>query len=219
MNENKKTLILIASAAVLAVLAAVTSPRAPQAAIVSDQGKAFYPDFTSGLAATSLEVSEYDEKRAKANIFKVAMAGGRWSIPSHHDYPADAEKKLGRVAASMVDIRKETFRTDRPQDYKDLGVLDPLDPNVGGEGRGRRVILKDTGGRVLCDYIFGKETKEGSGVRYVRVPDQKKVYSAHVKLEISTKFEDWIELDLLKATQPSIRKVAIDNYSIDLDQG
>jgi hypothetical protein len=219
MNESNKTLILGAAAVVLAILAGVSSPRRPETAIVSDQGKAFYPEFTNGLKATSLEVSEYDEKRAKANVFKVAMVGGRWCIPSHHDYPADAEKKLGKVAASMVDLRKETFRSDRPQDYEALGVLDPLDTNVGAAGRGRRVILKDAGGKILCDYIFGKETKEGSGVRYVRVPDQKKSYSAHVKLEISTKFEDWIETDLLKVTQPSIRKLTIDNYSIDLDQG
>jgi hypothetical protein len=215
MSESKKTLILGGAAVVLAILAGVSSPRRPETAIISDQGKAFYPEFTSGLKATSLEVSEYDEKRAKANVFKVAMVGGRWCIPSHHDYPADAEKKLGKVSASMVDVRKETFRSDRPQDYEALGVIDPLDTNAGAAGRGRRVILKDAGGRILCDYIFGKETKDGSGVRYVRVPDQKKTYSAHVKLEISTKFEDWIETDLLKATQPSIRKLTIDNYSID----
>jgi hypothetical protein len=215
----KRTLTFVGVAAVLVLLAFATSPRTPNAEALRDQGGAFFPEFTDATRATSLEVGEYDEKRAKLNRFNVALVDGKWSIPSHHNYPADAKDRLGKVAASMVGILKETLRSERPQDHELFGVLDPYDENAGAAGRGRRVTLKDVNGRVLADYIFGKETRDGSGTRYVRVPDQKRTYTTKAKLDFSTKFEDWIETDLLKATQPSIRRVTIDNYSIDLERG
>ena len=214
MNELQKTLAFAGAAVVLALLAFLTAPSRPEAAAFADQGRPFYPEFKDPRKAASLEVGEYNDKLARIQRFKVALAGGKWSIPSHHGYPADAKDRLGKVAASMIDLKKETLRSERPQDHEALGVIDPLDENAGAAGRGRRVTLKDAGGVVLADFIFGKETKDGSGTRYVRVPDQKKTYAIKTKIEISTKFEDWIETDLLQVSQAAIRKITIDNYSI-----
>ncbi|HVR83887.1 MAG TPA: hypothetical protein VMU54_06210, partial [Planctomycetota bacterium] len=98
----------------------------------------------------------------------------------------------------------------------EFGVGDPQDANAQGrKGRGKRVKLFDAAGAILADYIFGKETKEGAEYRYVRVPDQKQTWAVKVKPDISVKFEDWVETDLLKIGGASLRKVLIDRYSFD----
>ena len=47
------------------------------------------------------------------------------------------------------------------------------------------------------------------------MPDQKRVYVARIDVDISTKFEDWIEKDLLQVERCKIDKVVLNDYSID----
>jgi hypothetical protein len=56
-------------------------------------------------------------------------------------------------------------------------------------------------------------------VRYLRDPRNKRVYAAKLDGEVSTKFADWIETDLLKASSWDIAKITMDNYSIDEQTG
>ena len=56
---------------------------------------------------------------------------------------------------------------------------------------------------------------ERPGFRFVRVPDQKRVYAARFGAEISTAFEDWIETDLLQLDVASITSITNDAYSVD----
>jgi hypothetical protein len=219
VNETRKTLTFAAVAAVLAAAALMSAPRNPSSEVFSDQGKAFYPDFTDPLKAAALEVVEFLENSGEARPFKVELKDGKWSIPSHHNYAADAKDRLAKTAAGVIDLRKDAIRSDRPQDHELLGVIDPLEKGGPLKGRGKRVTLKDRDGNVLADFIFGKETRDGSGAYYVRVPGKTRTYAVKRKVEISAKFEDWIETDLLQLSQYDIRKVAIDNYSIDEDSG
>lgn len=219
MKETRKTLTFAAVAAVLAAAALMTTPRNPSSEVFSDQGKPFYPDFTDPLKAAALEVVEFLENSAEARPFKVELRDGKWSIPSHHNYPADAKDRLAKTAAGVIDLRKDAIRSDRPQDHELLGVIDPLEKEGPLKGRGKRVTLKDKDGNVLADFIFGKETRDGSGAYYVRIPGKTRTYAVKRKVEISSKFEDWIETDLLQLSQYDIRKVAIDHYSIDEERG
>jgi len=216
--EARKTLLFAGSAGVLALLAAFTgwTPAAPVE--LAEQGKPFYEAFSDPLKATALEVIDYDELTGSPRPFKVELADGRWSIPSHHNYPADAKDRLAKTAKSVIDLRKETFRSDRAQDHESMGVVDPLDPEAPGtKGRGRRVRFFDSGGIILADFIIGKEA--GEGRRYVRVPGDRKTWAVKTEAEISAKFEDWVETDLLQLASSSIRRVVIDKYSFDAAEG
>jgi hypothetical protein len=214
MNEMKRTLIFAGLGVVLALLAIVTRPGGThEAATLSDLGQEFYPRFKDPLAATSLEITDYDEANAQPRRFKVELQPGKgWVIPSHYGYRADAKDRMKNAADSVIDLKKETLRSERPQDFEAMGVVDPSDESAGTKGRGKRIVLRDLTGQVLVDYIFGRETKEGSGMRFVRLPDQKRTYATHWKADISTNFEDWVERDLLKLTQSSVRRITIDNY-------
>jgi len=217
-KELKKTSIFAGVAAVLVLLAVVTSPRPRAAAEFKAQGEEFYPAFKDPLKVAALEVIEYDELTGTPKPFKVQVVNGLWSIPSHHNYPADGKDRLAKTAASVMDLKKERIASDNPKEHEEFGVVDPLDPAAKGtRGRGKRVRLFDASGSTLADYVFGKDTKEGGGHRYVRVPDQKQTYAVKVTPEISVKFEDWVETDLLKVGSATVKKVTIDRYSFNID--
>ncbi len=65
------------------------------------------------LAPTSLEVVEYDEDTGTVHPFKVQQVDGKWSIPSHSNYPTDAERQLGEAAASVFELQKLSLVTQR----------------------------------------------------------------------------------------------------------
>jgi len=219
-SEGKKTGIFAGVAVVLIALAIATAPHTSQtSAVFASQGSEFYPGFKDPLKAAALEVIEYDELSSAPKPFRVQVVNGQWSIPSHENYPADGKDRLAKTAASVIDLKKDRLASDNPKDYEELGVVDPLDPNAKGtKGRGKRVRIFDQAGSILADYVFGKETKEGGDQRYIRVPDQKQTWAVKVKPDISVKFEDWVETDLLKFGSTSVRKVAIDKYSFDAVQ-
>ncbi|RPJ58541.1 MAG: hypothetical protein EHM23_17260, partial [Acidobacteria bacterium] len=93
MRERLVTLVFVAVAAALAVTAALVQPESATQALFDDQGQAFYPKFIDPLVCKALEVVAYDETTATARPFKVEFQNRRWSLPSHFNYPADAQNR------------------------------------------------------------------------------------------------------------------------------
>ncbi|RKX25186.1 MAG: hypothetical protein DRP45_06540 [Candidatus Zixiibacteriota bacterium] len=216
MSESRKTLLFASAAVILALLAFVVAPKRITPDAFLDQGEAFYPEFSDPNEATTLEVVGYDEASGTTTPFKVTFKGDRWTIPSHHDYPADGKDRLAQTAAGMIDIKKDDFRTSNVADHESCGVVDPLDESTAGlSGRGSRVSLKSEGDEVLADFIFGYEVPEREGFRFVRVPGQNRVYASRVNIDISTRFGDWIETNLLEIKKPRIEKIVLNDYSIN----
>jgi hypothetical protein len=215
MSEIKKTMTFGGAALVLALLALITAPRQSTPDAFVDQGEAFFPDFTDPNVATTLEVIEYSDETAAASPFKVAFQDGRWTIPSHHDYPADGKDRLAKTAAGVIGITKDDFRSDNVSDHEVCGVIDPLDETTTLQGRGKRVTIKGEGEEVLADLIIGNELPDRENFHFVRVPGQKRVYASKIDIDISTKFEDWIEKDLLLVEQGDIDQVILQDYSIN----
>ncbi len=215
MNENKKTLAFAGAAVVLAALALIFAPRRITPEAFLEQGELFFPEFTDPNDAKTLEVLDFDEATGAARPFKVTFKDGRWTIPSHHDYPADAKDRLARTAAGVIDIKKDDFRSDNVSDHGACGVIDPLDETAGLTGRGQRVTIKGSNQQVLADFIIGLPVENREGFRFVRVPDQKRVYATRMDVDISTEFSDWIEADLLKVDKNKIDQVELQDYSIN----
>jgi hypothetical protein len=216
MSEIKLTGIFAAVALVLAALAFLVSPGRITPEAFMDQGETFFPQFTDPNLATSLEVIDYDEQAGLARPFKVNFKDGRWTIPSHNDYPADGKDRLAKTAAGVIDIKKDDYRTGLVSDHEACGVIDPLDqsaPNL--KGRGSRITMKDKDGTTLADFIIGKQVPDRQGFRFVRVPGENRVYASRINLDISTKFADWIEASLLEVEAKKIQRVVLDNYSIN----
>jgi hypothetical protein len=216
MNETKTTLWFAGSAIVLLILAILLAPGRITPSAFLDQGQPFFPAFTDPNAATTLEIVGFDEATGAPRPFKVTFTGGRWTIPSHHDYPADAKDRLAKTAAAVIEIKKDDFRSDNVADHELCGVVDPLDETAAGAtGRGQRVTFKDAQNNVLADFVIGKAVEGRPGFRFARVPGQKRTYAVRMNFDLSAKFEDWIDADLLQIDKGKISQVALHDYSIN----
>lgn len=216
MSEIRRTIIFCAVAVVLVVLAVFSAPRRVTPDAFLDQGESFFPGFTDPNAARTLEVIDFDEETGSAKPFKVTYKDGIWTIPSHHNYPADGKDRLAETAAGIIGIKKDDYRSDNVSDHEACGVVDPLDENaLSLKGRGQRVTIKGENDVVLADFIVGLPVEGRDNMRFVRVPGQKRVYASLMDLDISTRFEDWIFTDLLEINKDDIENLVLKDYSIN----
>lgn len=222
MNEYAKTGLFVAGAAVLVFLASVTGSHGVQHQLFLDEGELMFPQFTDPGQAVDLTVIEFDSANNDVKPFNVTRdAKGVWTIPSHSNYPADAKTRMAQAASMFIGTRKDRVISDSPEDYPKFGVVDPQDASAQTEGRGMRVTIKDSAGTALVDVILGKTVEGKTDTRYVRFPDKskKRVYAVKLPGELSKKFEDWIERDLLKTSSYDLEQIVFDNYSVDEDRG
>lgn len=216
MSETRKTATFGIVAVALALAALLTTPGRATPDDFLDRGEPFFPEFTDPNTATTLEVIDFDAETATARPFKVTFKDGRWTIPSHYDYPADGADRLAETAAGLIGIVKDDYRSSNAADHESFGVVGPLDDTATSlEGRGQRITLRDARDRVLADLIVGDPVEGRPNMRFVRVPDQARVYVSRMDLEISTRFEDWIERDLLQLTRDDVLQITLKDYSID----
>jgi hypothetical protein len=221
MQETTRTLVFLGVAALSVALAGAMhwATRPVPLAEFSDVGEEFFPEFDDPTAATGLRVAAYNQDAARVDIFNIEKKDGLWRIPSHHNYPADGEERLAKSATSIIGIRRDALVSTSADDFRRLGVLDPLDEQITGtEGRGSRITLlqADT---PLADYIVGTKIEGQEDVYHVRRPDESRTYRATLKLDLSTKFADWIKPGLLDVTRSDLREIVIDRYSIDESRG
>lgn len=220
MTEIQRTAAFAVTAALSLVVAWAAAPGTPKAPKTFENvGQEFYPDFKDADAAKQLDVIAYNSDTAEARVFGVAYKDGQWRIPSRHNYPADGKDRLAKCAASMINLKREVLAGPRAAEHAEFEVVDPLDDKSESLKRGQRITLKDEAGKTLADYIIGKSVPNRSGYYYIRRPDEDATYEAKVELQLSTKFADWIEPDLLKLDGFKLTNITVDNYSVDTEQG
>ena len=216
MNQNTKTALFAAAAVTVLLVAWLVRPGTPAVDANYDINKPFFPDFSDPLAAVSLEVAKFDEALAAKSEFKIAQKNGLWVIPSHNSYPADAQSQMKSAASLLIGLQKLGVVTGDKAQHETYGVMDPDEVKVGTKGVGTLVRLSDKDGRVLANLIIGNRVKDQFDQHYVRVPGSDRVYVTKVSADsLSTNFTDWIERDLLAVSAGDIKRISIDNYSID----
>jgi hypothetical protein len=220
MTETARTVTYVVVAAVSLAIAWFAAPPAnitPSQLASANLGKDFFPDFRNVSDPTSIRVVSYDEATAQSRIFAVEFKDGLWTIPSHHNYPADGARMLANTAASAIGIKRDEFRSASKEDHEDLGVVDPLEADTTQlKGRGQRITLSK-GDSVLLDLIIGKQVRDRPGYFYVRVPSENSTYVAKIDIKLSTKFADWVETNLLKVTRDQMSEIELNDYSIAVD--
>lgn len=221
MNPLPRTLAFVVAAVLSVGAAGLTyySSRPAKVTWDTEIGKEFFPDFQDPNSATSLQVATFDKEASKTNTFSVEFKDGKWRIPSHNNYPADGKDRLKQTAASVIGIKRGTLAGTNKEAHKQHNLLDPLDQSINEtEGRGDRITLKN-GEKVLVDYIIGKK-KEGPGnIYYIRKADEPSFFLSEVKIELSTKFGDWIEPDLLGLKRDDVKEIFLDRYSVNEAEG
>jgi len=224
MREVLKTAGFVGAAVVVLSIAWLSRPAAPTTGAEDQREKRLFPDFNDPLAATSMEIVEFDKATAEVHPFTVAQVDvkgegkPRWSIPTHQNYPADARDQVADAASGVMGLTILEVVGDGPSDHEYYGVLDPDPKKRKGttSGVGTRVTMKDKRGRVLMSLLVGKEVPDRPGLRYVRKVDEDPVYVVKVSTDkLSSKFKNWIEKDLLKLNAWDVKQVQIRDHSVD----
>lgn len=202
MNQATTRTLVFVGVALISTAIAFTSNQLTKPAKLADGdefGKEFNPEFTDAGKATSMRVVSFDDATASSKMFTVQYDDG-WKIPSYHNYPADGKDQLAKAAASVIGLKRGSLASRRKTDHERFGVIDPLDEeNPATKGRGMRITIseKDT---ALADFIVGNKVEGDEDKRYVRKFGEDKVYKVSAKFDVSTKFSDWAETDLLKTS-------------------
>lgn len=225
MNEGAKTGIYWVTAIVMLGIALFVS-RSPESESPRQTqiGQPLFPNFTDPLAASILRIATFDEEQSKIAKFEVAKdeQTGVWSLPSRNNYPADAAEQMKNAANALVGVKILDIQSENAEDHSKLGVIEPNAEVIqaGEEGVGRLVTLKGQGNTTLASIIIGNTVKGNDAQRYVRIPGQDPVYVvAFDDKALSTKFEDWIEADLLQLSSIDINSVELQNYDAALELG
>ncbi len=218
MNESIRTIIFVALGSVVALGAYVTKPQ-----VVRDSGgenepppgEPLFKNFKDPSVATSLEIKQFDEALAKVTPFIVSKQGGVWTLPSHGNYPADAESQLKAVAETFADLKILGVAAKDNKEHDLYGVNDPDKADVGTKGVGTLIAMQDDKGNDLLRMIVGKEVAGATNQRFVRKPSEDWVYVTTIDMsKLPTEFEKWIEKDLLKLSTFDVNRVVLKDYLI-----
>ncbi|MEZ6047281.1 MAG: DUF4340 domain-containing protein [Planctomycetaceae bacterium] len=223
MNQESKRTAIYAGLAVVALLIAFLAEAATKPEPIEDFAKVgteFYAEFVDPTKAASLTLYGYDEEKAEIPEFSIVFKDGAYRIPTHNDYPADAKDQLAKTAASLIGLKRDALAGRRESEHARYGVIAPRSSDTSQlEGRGSHIIIKDEAGVTLCDYIIGKEVEGSTDQYYVRLPDEKETYKVKLNVDLSTKFSDWVDKDLLKVSQSELRQIELNRYTVDPQTG
>jgi len=223
-SATRTTLIYLVVGFGLLVVGWAVQPRFQPRQVTAEMQEVLFPKLEDVAQAGSLEIVSYNEELAELSPFKVVKTGGVWVLPAHDNYPADAREHLAAAATELIDMKALDVVSTSPADHETFGVIEP-DPQkieAGMTGVGKLVEIRDEAGATLARLVVGKEDRQpaGSGggtriLRFVRKAGQDPVYRVEIDTsKFTTRFDDWIEKDLLKLSPWDVRKVLLDDYSL-----
>ncbi len=169
----------------------------------------------------SISIAQYSDDSNRIEQFRLRRKGERWVIPSAGDYPATRIARIGEVAKSLLDRTVLSLATEDEQGHVEYGVVDPTE--TGGKSSrsslGMRIDLLDRNRGDIASLIIGKPVpgnNDGVQRHYVRVPGQPAVYELEISKNIfKTRFEDWIDPNLMELPPPNSTEVSISQVDVD----
>ena len=169
----------------------------------------------------SINITQFSNESNRMEQFRLRRKGERWVIPNMGDFPATRIARIGEVAKSLLDRKVLSLATDDEQGHVEYGVVDPSEagnsPNR--SSLGMRIDLLDRNKGDVANLIIGnKVSGSNDGVEryYVRVPGQPAVYELEVpKAIFKTRFEDWVDPNLMELPPPSSDEVSVSEFAVD----
>lgn len=217
MSEMSKTVVFVLVAAGLAATAYLTRPQVNRdVSQFHEEREPFYPSVQPDQVK-GLEVTGFDKDTGGIDSFSVKLQDGVWIIPSHNNYPADAEKRLKETAGAVLTLQKDAVIPGGKERHKECAVIDPTDPEGDAASWGTRIKLLDENSNAVCDLIIGKDVPDKADYKFVRVPDRDRVYQVKcTDLDVSTRFADWINTDLITDSSFDFDRIEIKDYRAEI---
>lgn len=224
-REMTKTLLFVCTAVAILAVAFFSRPSKEQDVVDDEVGKIMFTALNNPSMVNGLEVLSFDEDMGQISRFKVTQQEqGPFVIPSHQNYPADAQDRLVSAATMLVDLKiVRVVPGTTEADYESFGVVEPstTGTRIGDEGVGMLVSVfgkGEQGQTTLANVIIGKPVKNLAGQHYVRRPGKSRVYQVAIDpTQLSTRFQDWIETDLLKLSLFDVGALTLKDYSVEAE--
>ena len=209
-------------ALLVAFVAFLSRPRVEEFKVSQQEGKILFDKFDDPAKADSMEIRRYDETLGTLDEFRVARdkASGAWTLPSHSGYPPMPRRGCGTRPCCWSTCRSWAWLRRYAGDHRLFGVIEPDKDKlkVGDEGRRLAGPLRGPQGAEpgQSDHRQEGQRHRRPTVR-PRCPEQDVVYTVKIDPDkLSTKFQDWIEKDLLKMNAWDVENVALKNYTVSL---
>ncbi len=190
-----RAIVLAAILAVLAVLAWLISTER------SDKtDRALFPELTLETLNEIDRIEIAERGAVTGGVYR--GDDGLWRVPGHHDHPADIVK-IRRLLSDLQGAEKIEQKTSSPEHYAALGVAGP----EAGEGGGKLLTLKDAS--ESRQLILGNPSRQVSGGRYVRKPDEAESWLVNAGFELPAAPAEWLDKDIVHLEPSEVVKATI----------
>lgn len=197
---NVKTLSVLASAAVVALIAAIwinvaNAPVSEESA----KDKPLLPGLSNSL--NNIDGVTLSGAGGKA-LVTLKRSGAGWEVAEKSNYPADLGK-LREYLYKLADAKVLDTKTASPKRYPDLDVEDPIDPKA------KSVLVAINGVKELPKLIVGLYNGQGGGGTFVRREGEAQSLLASGNLLAEKDPSAWIRHDLLDIDAAKIKEVKL----------
>ena len=232
MNNLVQTIIyvVLATGAVIAAIftgTVNTGGNQDQLRIAREEiGKEVFTGFTANNAV-ELEITTYDEEAARLKSFSVKRDDlGQWVIPSHNNYPADAEQQMSLAATAFSGLKIADLIGTETSLHAEFAVIAPNSDTleVSNTGVGTLITVRDDQGEEYS-LIVGKSVTVGNEAGAdprmqklyfaARRPDDEITFTIELDMDVfDTDFSKWIENNLLDISGLDLTAIDINDYAI-----
>ena len=201
---KRRALLLLGTAAVASVAAAVVfAPQTPVSVDPDTAGLAF-PGLTQRLSgAVSIEIRNKDHR-----LQLKRENGDVWVLPEKDNYPVRQER-VRELLVGMTELRLTEPRTSNPELLGRLGLDDP--DKEGSSALLLRVL--DGAGNTIAALIAGRRRVRTQGnvpeAIYVRRPNENQAWLAEGRLAIDAEPALWLDRDIANLPRERMRSVSV----------
>jgi len=197
---QKRTLLILGLAAVIAVGAALMSLReAPPGENTLATGL-LLPSLATRINDVALIRIKSDEGEFS---LRRQADGKSWVVPEKAGYPAQF-KKIKALVVSLAQTCKVEPKTRRPERYARLGVDD---------AKGLLLTFEDAAGKTIAALVVGKRKYArggiGEGWRYVRLAGDPQAWQVSGLGAVEPEVKRWLVSEILTVNRDRVRQVSL----------
>lgn len=201
MQNKSKHLLILASVAVIFILAALFS--GPTNQDIEGSGDYVFPNLLSKVNDVSyLKIEKND------GTLTLTKEDDEWTVKENDHYPA-AIDKIRQLVLGIGNMKRVEPKTANPEHYQQLGLQD-----VSKKGaKSTHVVLIAGKDKKLADLIIGdSKPSQGDPTKksyYIRTKDDPQSWLVNANLPDQWQPKDWLDIDVFEVKRDRIQQVKV----------
>lgn len=201
-----RTLIVL-SILTIAVIAGIVATLQPATTHVDASGPQSGDKMFPELGARVNDIARIAIRQGDDTI-TVERQDGQWILTNLSNYPADVGK-VRQVILGMVDLIRVEPKTQNPELFEKLGVVEPKTGNT----ESRLIELTNGSGDYTLRLIMGKEKPAKTSTRlseyYVRVPQEEQAWLVQGNIPLPRAANEWLEAQLINIALNRLSRLTV----------